>query len=247
MGQEQLTAPRRRSPSTRRFPPRTCHRKGCGCVFRPRAWNQLYCQEPECLQLLRRWQAAKRQSRARRLAEKRKQHAEAERRYRCRRREAGRMAVAKDPPQPSAPRRAWSRSKKKSCDFCDRPGCYEPLCSCRRGPAQYCGPDCGHAARRVQDRKRKFKARQRKAAEQQLLGGDKKSRPARPRTTGAEAWKRDVEASDSPPARVRSPEQGTATPVSSRELTELPDILEEVSEHDRETSPGHRPRAPPSD
>jgi hypothetical protein len=178
MGQEQLIASPTPSPSTRRFPPRTCHRKDCGRVFSPRAWNQLYCQDPECLRLLRRWQAAKRQARARRLAEKRKQHAEAERRRRCRRREAGRTAVAKDPPQSSAPRRAWSRSKKIPYDFCDRPGCYEPLCSCRRGPAQYCGPDCGCAARRVQDRERKFKARQRKAAERQLLGGDEESRPA---------------------------------------------------------------------
>ena len=206
MGQEQLTAPRRRSPSTRRFPPRTCHRKGCGCVFRPRAWNQLYCQEPECLQLLRRWQAAKRQSRARRLAEKRKQHAEAERRRRCRRREAGRMAVAEASPQPSAPRRAWSRSTPIPEDFCDRPGCYEPLCSCRRGPAQYCGPDCGRAARCVQDRERKCKARQQKTAERQLRGGDEKSRPARPRKMVAEVLNGYVEASDSPPARVRSPE-----------------------------------------
>ena len=209
-------------------------------------WNQLYCQDPECLDLLQRWQAAKRQSRARRLAEKRKQNAEAERMRRCRRREAGRMAVTKDPPQPSSRRRAWSRSAPIPKDFCDRPGCYEPLCRCRRGPVQYCGADCGRAERRVQDRERKFKARQRKAAKRQSHVGDEASQPAEPRTIGLKEWKRYGETLNSQPARVRSPEQGTATPVSSGELTALLDILEEVSEHDRETSPGHRPRAPPS-
>ncbi len=40
---------------------RTCLRKGCGRRYRARQWNQRYCQDPECLRLVHRWQATKRQ------------------------------------------------------------------------------------------------------------------------------------------------------------------------------------------
>ncbi len=56
-----------------------CLRKGCGRKYQPGRWNQRYCQDPECLRQVRRWQAARRQAR-RRLGEAAKaEHAEAER------------------------------------------------------------------------------------------------------------------------------------------------------------------------
>jgi hypothetical protein len=51
---------------------------------------------------------------------------------------------------------AWSRSKKSSTSFCDRPGCYDPVrCSCR-ARARFCCDECGQAMRRVLDRERKW-------------------------------------------------------------------------------------------
>ena len=59
--------------------PRVCLRKGCGRKYQPRRWNQRYCQDPECLRLVRRWQAAKRQAKRRQDEAAKAQHAEAER------------------------------------------------------------------------------------------------------------------------------------------------------------------------
>jgi hypothetical protein len=68
-----------RRTSPRRPRTRICLRKGCGCKYQPRCWNQRYCQDPECQREVRRWQAARRQAR-RRLDEAAKaQHAEAQR------------------------------------------------------------------------------------------------------------------------------------------------------------------------
>jgi hypothetical protein len=64
--------------SGRRLGPRMCLRKGCGHKYLPRRWNQLYCQEPECLRLVRRWQAARRQAKHRQAAEAKARHAQAE-------------------------------------------------------------------------------------------------------------------------------------------------------------------------
>jgi hypothetical protein len=188
MGQGQLTSPTRRSPSTHRFPPRICHRKGCGRVFSPQSWNQRYCQDPECLRLLHRWQAAKRQRRRRSQPQHRQAHAAAERQRRTQRREQG-HGVAKPSGSASAPpsqwpkSRAWSRSSDIPEDFCDRPGCYESLRGPRRGPAQYCGDGCSQAQRRVQDRERKFKNRHRKAAQRRSPGHPKPPRSARRETS----------------------------------------------------------------
>jgi hypothetical protein len=63
----------------RRLRPRICLRKGCGRRYQPRRWNQRYCQDAECLRLVRRWQAARRQARRRQDDSARAQHAEAER------------------------------------------------------------------------------------------------------------------------------------------------------------------------
>ena len=66
MGQQQHTST---SPTVaiagRELCARVCLRKGCGNVFQPRRWNQRYCQDQQCMQQLRRWQAAKRQQRHR--------------------------------------------------------------------------------------------------------------------------------------------------------------------------------------
>jgi hypothetical protein len=72
-----------RPKARRRRPrPRTCLCKGCACKYQPRRWNQRYCQEPECLRLVRRWQAARRQAKHRQDALAKAQHAQAERQRR---------------------------------------------------------------------------------------------------------------------------------------------------------------------
>jgi len=158
MGQRQHTPRSRRAarPLQRR---RTCLRKGCGRVYTPSRWNQRYCQDAECRRLVLRWQAAKRQRAHRRLPQNRKRHAEAEAK---RRRDRAVQAhsdsgtdVEKSPDQD----RAWSRSRKIPGEFCDRPGCYEPLPEHSRAPARYCGHDCRRAVRRVRDRERKWLSR----------------------------------------------------------------------------------------
>jgi hypothetical protein len=72
--------PNGRDPHRPRRPrPRICLRKGCGRRYQPRRWNQRYCQDPECLRLVRRWQAAQRQARRRQDDSAKAQHAEAQR------------------------------------------------------------------------------------------------------------------------------------------------------------------------
>jgi len=221
-------------------------------VFSPRSSNHRFCGQLECPRLLRRWQDAKRQRRFRSQVKNRQKQAEAERQRRCRQREAKAAGVGVAPPAPpvpqdEAPPRAWSRSERILHDFCDRPGCYAPLCDVRRGPCQYCAGDCRQAERRVQDRERKFKARQ-KEADQREAQERKLATPAgTPRTISAGEWKRYRVAAERSSARVRTSSTPTDAALSSHDRAELLDIPEEVSEHDRETSPGHRPRAPPSD
>lgn len=255
MGQEQHNSPPRRSPSTRRFPRRTCHRRGCRRKFQPRSGNQRYCQEPECLRKLHRWQAARRQRRRRKEAEKRKQHAAAERQRRRRRREmqeAQQGELAPSPPASPAPtQRAWSRSKRIPQDFCDRPGCYGALPGPRRGPAQYCGKRCAQAQRRVQDRERKFKQRQRKR-KTVPRGSRRRRKPfrtARRQTFRSASCRAPRRASPKASRRVRSAGRQAARPVSSRDRTEhRTQQPVEVLEHepDSKTSPGQRPRVPPA-
>jgi hypothetical protein len=57
---------------------RKCLRKGCRRRYQARNWNQRYCQDPECLRRVRRWQAARRQAKRRQDRDVRAQHAEAE-------------------------------------------------------------------------------------------------------------------------------------------------------------------------
>jgi hypothetical protein len=143
-----------------RFPPRVCLRKGCGRVFDVRSGNQRYCQDPECLRQVYRWQAAKRQRVRRQRPEVREERATAARE--ARERKSRRKT---DPPAPIEPVMsaetpdppgAWSRSRKIPGPICDRVGCYEsprPACRC---PARYCSHECRDAMQRVRDRERKW-------------------------------------------------------------------------------------------
>jgi hypothetical protein len=78
-----------------------CLRKGCGQKYLPRCWNQHYCQDPECLREVRRWQAAKRQAKRRLDEAVKTQHAEAER---VRRLHAAPAPQTPDPPELAAAR-----------------------------------------------------------------------------------------------------------------------------------------------
>lgn len=84
MGTLQVTHRHSRLPRARRPRPRICLRKGCGCKYQPRRWNQRYCQHAECLRQVRRWQAARRQAKRRRDARVKTQHAQAEKERRRR-------------------------------------------------------------------------------------------------------------------------------------------------------------------
>jgi hypothetical protein len=73
-----VTGRHRRLARGRRPRLRICLRKGCGRKYKSRCRTQRYCQEPECLRQVRRWQAARRQAKRRLDADVRAQHAEAE-------------------------------------------------------------------------------------------------------------------------------------------------------------------------
>ncbi|MFN9050427.1 MAG: ATP-binding protein [Planctomyces sp.] len=59
------------------FRQRVCPRKGCEAVYTPRTGNQRCCQDQQCLQKIRRWQAARRQKQRRLRPEVRKTQAAA--------------------------------------------------------------------------------------------------------------------------------------------------------------------------
>ena len=245
MGQEQDISSATSSQKRGRFPPRTCLRQGCNCVFLPGHWNQRYCREPSCRQELRRWHAAKRQRNHRQNPVNRQKHAKAERQRRKRRREEIRSRESERPPPSPTPghdeaSRAWSRSETIPEHFCDRPGCYNPVRPSCRAPTRYCSDECRQAMQRVTDRERKYKWRRRRAA----AGGrdDKESSTQWDRRQAAYSAAADRGA---PTARghrlsVRGHRNPSEATVSSRETRQ------EVPKDDRETSAGCRPRAPPS-
>ncbi len=131
---------------------RLCLRKGCGCKYTPQRWNQHYCQDPECLRLVRRWQAAKRQAKRRQDDAAKAQHAEAQK--------ARRRRDSSSPQPPKAPEVATARGHAakifSATPICDRPGCHETPLKSGRAQAKYCGPSCCQAVRRVLDRERKW-------------------------------------------------------------------------------------------
>ncbi len=242
MGQSQPTGWRTPPTSPARFPPRQCLRKGCGRTFVPRRWNQRYCREPECLRLLRRWQAAKRQQRRRTRAEVRQRQAAAQRLRRHRQRaEAGVRQAERSPPAAAAPaRRAWSRCKKNLHDFCDRPGCFEPRRPSRRAPACYCAGDCRPAVRRVQDRERKWKRRKDHVAAAARRSARHPGRHERKHAAPHGTTYCVVTTTARSAHPVRGYRDGARCAVSSRETHP------EVPTHDQETSAGPGSRAPPS-
>ena len=150
----------RRTSRRRRLRPRVCFRKGCGRRYVPRRWNQRYCQDPECLREVRRWQAKQRQRRRRASPQGRKQHRQAER---ARRREA--KERGQNPAKRSTDCARGHAGEKSSDLFCGRTGCYEPPQPSLRTPACYCGPTCRAAVRRVLDRERKWLSRTKFAAQ----------------------------------------------------------------------------------
>lgn len=147
------------SASGRRLGRRICLREGCGRIYQARRWNQRYCQDRQCLKLVRRWQAAKRQEERRRRPEARAAHAAAERQRRARRAQCRKATCREAPSDQDQDPSTWSRSKKYSAPFCDRPGCYDAVRSSCRCQARYCSDACRGAVRRVRDRERKWLAR----------------------------------------------------------------------------------------
>jgi hypothetical protein len=134
---------------------RVCLRKGCGRMYQPQRSNQRYCQDPECLRLVRRWQAAKRQAKRRQDDAAKAQHAEAER--------ARRQRATSSPQAPKSPEVAAARGHAAKIfsptPMCNRPGCHEPVVKSGRNKARYCCSACREAVRRVRDRERKWQFR----------------------------------------------------------------------------------------
>ena len=244
MGQGQHSQPSRRI--ARRLPPRTCLRKGCGRVYHPARWNQRYCQQAECRRLVRRWQAAKRQRAHRRLPDNRKRHAEAEA---IRRRNRTTRAPS-DAPAASEKRarrsRAWSRSKGISCEFCDRPGCYDPLPDASRAPAHYCGRDCRQALRRVRDRERKWLSRnrhqtvrKRRTTSQRTISPPVKTQPGGPPKILHEGAR--------PVGDYRDNQQNELSCLAIQHDSSPPSKQGDLRDGHCETNLGRRSRSPPAE
>ena len=139
----------------RRPRPRICLRKGCGCKYQPRRWNQRYCQDSECLRQVRRWQAARRQAKRRRGEAAKTQPAEAQVARRRRTRTA--LQPPKEPEVTS--KRGHAAEIIFATPLCGRPGCHEPPVKSIRNRGCFCSPACRQAVRRVLDRERKWRSR----------------------------------------------------------------------------------------
>lgn len=235
--------------SARPLRPRSCLRKGCGRMYQPSRWNQRYCQQADCTRRLRRWQAAKRQRAHRQIPANRKRHAEAEAIRRRERRTARKVQDdhAADKTD-SSQDRAWSRSRKFPDEFCDRPGCYEPLPDDSRAPVRYCGGDCRQAVRRVLDRERKWLARN-----QYVATGTRRT-PTR-RATDTSAGKQLVMTTETPRDNAKDAKQvgdyrgHSSSPLSCRanEHDSPPSSRQDTrSDAHSKTNPDHRPRPPPA-
>jgi hypothetical protein len=179
--------------SPRRPRARICLRKGCGRKYQPRRWNQHYCQDADCLRLIRRWQAARRQAKRRQDEAAKAQHAQAQR--------ARRQRVTSSPQPPKKPEVVAARGHAANILFptplCDRPGCHEPPLKSGRNQARYCCSSCRQAVRRVLDRERKW-----------LLRGTFQGRRARDQEYQAARARRDRE----PPDTARAPPTGLPPP-----------------------------------
>lgn len=244
MGPGDSTTGRGIATSGSRLGRRICLRKGCGRGFQPRQWNQRYCQDPECLGEVRRWQAAKRQRQRRATPEGRQRHAEEE----CRRRQ--RDSSQADPPErgvPDSPQTgcaacAWSRSNKNLPEiFCDRPGCYEPPRESPRVAARYCGDACRAAMRRVQDRERKYLSRKTKAGR---LKRRLEYQAAKVKRCQCRHVPRSLP-SDAPLAQYDLPRGSVLSYRGDGQQALGCFGPKEITTDDPETTPRARPRAPP--
>lgn len=223
---------------------RICLRKGCGRRYVPRRWNQRYCQDPECLRLLRRWQAARRQRRCRAMPQRRQKHAEAQQQRRKQLKANG----AKPPGGPTTccnaqKREAWSRSKNFfRGPLCSRPGCYQPPRHSIRAPACYCDDSCRIAVRRVNDRERKWLARNSSAGRLKRHYEYQAAKAKRRQSLASSD--RVTLGSEAPYAQHLC---GAVVPYSNAPDPPLRWLLsQEVKDHDRETSAGSPARPPPS-
>jgi hypothetical protein len=232
---------------------RVCLRKGCGRIYQPSRWNQRYCGDAECRRLVRRWQAAKRQQQRRRRPEVRQQQAAAEQRRRARRQQERRQVRAEKPPLQCAEEPvadcAWSRSRKNSADFCDRPGCYEPCRDSCRCQARYCGDECRQAMRRVRDRERKHLNRKTNSGRLKRRLEHQARRAARrerippgppPSTRPSNAVADNASTAVAPVGGYRSLPGSSLSSAASQRTS-----LEEPAD-DRKTPADSRPRPPPS-
>jgi len=244
VGRAHLTTGRGVSASRGRLGWRSCLRKECGRRFQARRYNQRYCQDPECRQEVRRWQAAKRQRKCRSQSEGRQRHAEAERQRRKRRAAEASKPSRSEPAVTQTPAEggAWSRRRKFPETFCDRPGCYEPLRDSPRARASYCGDDCRTAMRRVRDRERKCLRRKTKAGRLKRRLEYQVARAKRREGHGASS---DAVAGQS---SMHAGAKQRAVLLYRRPSDAAIDLSAptEVPAHDRQRTPGPRPRAPPA-
>lgn len=228
---------RGRRTKRRRLGPRICLRKGCDREFQARRRNQQYCQDPGCLCEVRRWQAVKRQRRCRATAEGRRKRAQAERERRQRRRAEDKGSpIDKSSPQ-GAGACAWSRRKSIPEIFCDRPGCYNPPRSSPRVPTRYCSDACRQAMRRVQDRHRKWRRRNRFPGRYKRQLEYERARRRRQKKLGVTP----VGTSQRVPAGSRAVGHSRAADPRGVSWTGT----KEDCRHDQETRADSQPRSPP--
>lgn len=239
MGSQKPTSPTRPYARPRRLRPRICLRKGCPRRFQPACWNQRYCQQPECLREVRRWQAARRQRNCRQQPQGRHKHAQAEQKRRAQR-QARQAQASPDCCVTSAPGAcAWSRSEPlRRGPLCDRPGCFDAPRHSPRSPARYCSESCRNDLRRVCDRERKYLMRQRLAIQAQRRLEYQATRIKRRLSSPAPQWRK-PSAHDGATASAASARSAAIPLASASRYLAAPKEVD----HDSQTS--SRARADP--
>lgn len=142
-------ASRRRRRKKRLWPSRECVRKGCGRSYRPKRANQLYCQDPDCLRLVKRWSARVRQARWRQVPEVAERRRQAEKARRLRQVGSSRRR----------PVRGDAGGARRGGPICARTGCFDRPVASPRVESRYSGEPCRRVMRRVRDRARKYRLR----------------------------------------------------------------------------------------
>jgi hypothetical protein len=156
VGDHHVKGKHRARARERRPRARPCLNKKCRRKYQPRRWNQRYCQDPECLREVDRWQAAQRQAKRREEnSDAKTEHAHAER---VRRQRARAMPQVAQSPEVT-PARGHAAGAFFALPLCKRPGCHEHPMSSLRKLARYCCLACRQAVRNVLDRERKWLSR----------------------------------------------------------------------------------------